>query len=363
MRVGVVRETKVDEHRVALTPAAVDVLTTDGHEVIVESGAGAGSLIADDEYAAVGATIVATAPEVWGGVELLCKVKEPQEHEFELLADGTVLFTYLHLAAYPAVAEALVDAGVTGIAYETVEMPDHTTPLLAPMSEVAGRMAAQVGARLLEKREGGRGVLMGGVPGTRPANVVVIGAGMAGGNAATIAHGMGAAVTVFDLDPDALRRFDRDWHGTMQTRMSNPLELREAVLDADVVVGAVLLPGAKAPRLVDRATVAAMRPGSVLVDISIDQGGCFETSRETSHSDPTYIVDEVVHYAVGNIPGAVPRTSTYALGNATLPYLRDLAAHGVDEAVIRRPELGGGVNTRAGRVVHPVVADALGAPD
>jgi len=359
VRVGVVAETKTDEYRVALTPAVVHVLVADGHEVLVQSGAGEGSLLSDDEFAAEGATIVPDAASVWGDVDLLCKVKEPQPDEYDLLSDGLVLFTYLHLAAYPAVADALLGAGVTGIAYETVEMPDHTTPLLAPMSEVAGRMASQVGARLLEKEHGGRGVLMGGVPGTRPANVVIIGAGMAGGNAATIAHGMGASVIVFDLDPDALRRFDRDWHGTMQTRMSNPLELREAVLDADVVVGAVLLPGAKAPRLVDAATVAEMRPGSVMVDISIDQGGCFETSRETSHSEPTYIVDEVVHYAVGNIPGAVPRTSTYALTNATMPYLRDLAARGVDEAIRLRPELAAGVNTRAGALVNPVVADAL----
>ncbi len=363
MRVGVVTETKIDEHRVALTPAAVHVLAADGHEVLVQSGAGTGSLLPDEEFAAEGATIVDSAAEVWGGVDLLCKVKEPQREEFELLADGTVLFTYLHLAAYPDVANALLGSRVTGIAYETVQHPDNTTPLLAPMSEVAGRMAAQVGAHMLEKENGGRGVLMGGVPGTRPANVIVIGAGMAGGNAATIAHGMGASVVIFDLDPGALRRFDRDWHGTIQTRMSNPVELREAVIDADVVIGAVLLPGAKAPRLVDAETVAAMRPGSVMVDISIDQGGCFETSHETSHSDPTYTVDDVVHYAVGNIPGAVPRTSTYALGNATLPYLRDLLNHGVDGAIERRPELAGGVNTRDGTIVNDVVANALDGDD
>lgn len=359
MKVGVVRETKVDEHRVAVTPAGADALVHDGHDVLVESGAGDGSLIPDDAYEAAGATIVDRAAEVWQSVDIVCKVKEPQEAEFSYLRSDLTLFTYLHLAAYPRVSEALLRAGTLGIAYETVQLPDRTLPLLAPMSEVAGRMAAQVGARFLEKFGGGRGILLGGVPGVPPARVVVIGGGIAGTNAATIALGMGAAVEIFDLNPARLRQIDREFHGAITTAMSNPLDVRQAVYEADLVIGAVLLPGAKAPRVLSAADVGNMQQGAVMVDIAIDQGGCFETSHETRHSDPVYTVDGVVHYAVGNIPGAVPRTSTFALSNVTLPYLRDLATLGIDDAVARRPELAGGINTRDGEIVNPTVAEAM----
>ncbi len=359
MKVGVVRETKTDENRVALTPAGTHALVEDGHDVLVEAGAGAGSHIDDKEYSDEGAKIIVDAAQVWGEADIIVKVKEPQPDEFGHLRRGLILFTYLHLAAYPKVAQALVDSGTEGIAYETVQLPDHSLPLLAPMSEVAGRMAVQVGARFLEKFNGGRGVLLGGVPGVEPGRVTIIGAGMAGSNAAQMAIGMHADVTVFDLNPAPLRHLDQLYGGAVKTKVANPLEIRNAVIDSDLVVGAVLLPGAKAPRVLTGADVAAMREGSVLVDISIDQGGCFETSRETMHSDPTYVVDGVIHYAVGNIPGAVPRTSTFALTNVTLPYLRLLATHGIDGAVAMRPELEGGINTRDGAIVNQVVAAAL----
>lgn len=359
--IGIPYELKQDEHRVAMTPAGAHALVMDGHQVLVEAGAGAGSQISDLEYEKAGATIVAAAEEVWSRSDMVCKVKEPQVAEFAYLRDDLLLFTYLHLAAYPHVAEALTEAGTTSIAYETVQLPDGSLPLLAPMSEVAGRMGAQVGARFLEKFAGGRGVLMGGVPGVAPANVVVIGAGSAGTNAAQIASGMGADVTIFDLKPSRLVEVDRQFRGRIKTQMSNPLDLRNAVVHADLVIGAVLLPGARAPRLVSTEDVSEMLPGSVLVDISIDQGGCFETSHETTHSDPTYVIDDVVHYAVGNIPGAVPRTSTFALTNVTLRYVRAVAARGVGVAVERLPELGPGINTRNGEVVNRVVAASLSA--
>ena len=361
MRVGVVRETKTDENRVALTPSGVHALVEDGHEVLVEIGAGTGSHISEDEYAAAGATMRDSAAEVWGEADLIVKVKEPQEAEFEFLRDRLVLFTYLHLAAYPKVAEALASSGTTSLAYETVQMPDRSLPLLAPMSEVAGRMSVQVGARFLEKYQGGRGILLGGVPGVEPATVLVIGAGMAGSNAVQMAAGMGADVHVFDLNPKPLRHLDQIYRGQVKTKVANDLDIREAAEHADLVIGAVLLPGAKAPRVLTRADIAGMRPGSVVVDISIDQGGCFETSRETKHSDPTYLVDGVVHYAVGNIPGAVPRTSTFALTNSTMPYVRLLANNGVTKAMEMRAELGGGLNTRGGEIVHPAVIEALSA--
>ena len=360
MKVGVVRETKTDENRVAITPSGVHALVDDGHEVLIEAGAGAGSLISDVEYEKEGAKILAAAADVWNESDLISKVKEPQESEFSFLRPDLILFTYLHLAAYPAVAAALVDSGTTSIAYETVQMPDRALPLLAPMSEVAGRMSVQVGARFLEKFNGGRGILLGGVPGVEAAHVVIIGVGIAGSNATQIAVGLGADVHVFDINPEPLRRLDQVYRGAVHTRIANPLDVRNAVRNADLVIGAVLLPGAKAPRVLTRTDVAEMRPGSVIVDISIDQGGCFETSHETRHSDPTYIVDDVVHYAVGNIPGAVPRTSTFSLTNVTLPYLRLLAHHGVDGAIERRPELAGGVNTRDSDITHPTVAKALG---
>ncbi len=359
MKVGVVRETKTDEFRVAMTPAGVHDLVEDGHTVLVETGAGSGSRIEDDHFESAGGTIVGGATAVWAEADMVVKVKEPQEGEFEHLREDLVLFTYLHLAAYPKVAEALVQSGATAIAYETVQLPDRSLPLLAPMSEVAGRMSVQVGAHFLEKEEGGRGVLLGGIPGVEPATVLVIGAGMAGSNAVQIAAGMGADVQVFDLNPKPLRHIDQVYRGLVKTKVANQLDIKEAVADADLVIGAVLLPGARAPRVLTREDIATMRPGSVVVDISIDQGGCFETSRETKHSDPIYTVDGVIHYAVGNIPGVVPRTSTFGLTNVTMPYVRLIANMGVDDAVAARPELGPGVNVRAGDIVHPIVAEAL----
>ena len=359
MRVGVVRETKIDENRVALTPAGAHALVVDGHDVLVEAGAGLGSKIEDSEFAQAGAKLVEAAEEVWGDADVIVKVKEPQDAEFVHLRADLTLFTYLHLAAYPKVAEALQESGTTAIAYETVQMPDRSLPLLAPMSEVAGRMSVQVGARFLEKYQGGRGILLGGVPGVEPATVVILGGGVAGSNAAQMAFGMGADVHVFDLSPVPLREIDRQYHGGVRTRVASPMAIREAAIGADLIIGAVLLPGARAPRLLSADDIKMMKSGSVLVDISIDQGGCFETSRETKHSDPTYVIDEVVHYAVGNIPGAVPRTSTYALTNVTTPYLRLIAGQGIDGAIARRPELAGGVNVRDGEIVHEVVAAQL----
>jgi alanine dehydrogenase len=359
MKIGVPTETKTDESRVAMTPAGVHDLVAAGHAVLVQAGAGDGSRVPDAEFADAGATIVADAATVWGDADLVCKVKEPQPEEFGLMRPGLVLFTYLHLAAYPDVARALCEHRVTAIAYETVQDAQGRLPLLAPMSEIAGRMSVQVGAHFLEREAGGRGILLGGCPGVEPANVVIIGAGMAGANAASIARGMEADVTIFDLNLDRLRAFDAIHRGAIKTRVANSLDIARAAVDADLVVGAVLLPGAKAPRVLTRDTVAKMKTGAVLVDISIDQGGCFETSRETKHSDPVYEVDGVLHYAVGNIPGVVPRTSTWALTNVTLPYLLAIAELGLDRAIERRPELGGGLNVRDGQIVHPVVAEAL----
>jgi alanine dehydrogenase len=359
MKIGVPTETKTDENRVALTPPGVHELVLAGHTVLVQAGAGEGSRITDEEFADGGATIVGTAAEVWRDAELVCKVKEPQPSEFPHLRPGLILFTYLHLAAYPEVANALLGASVTAIAYETVQDAQGRLPLLAPMSEIAGRMSVQVGAHFLEREAGGRGILLGGCPGVEPAKVVIIGAGMAGANAATIARGMEADVTLFDVNLDRLRSFDAIYRGAIKTRVANALDVERAATEADLVIGAVLLAGARAPRVLTRTSISRMKPGSVVVDISIDQGGCFETSRETKHSDPVYEVDGVLHYAVGNIPGAVPRTSTMALTNVTLPYVTAIATHGVDGAIERRPELSGGINTRNGEIVHPVVADAL----
>jgi alanine dehydrogenase len=336
----------------------VHELTSHGHRVLVQRGAGDGSRVPDAEFADAGATMVLHAAEVWSA-DLVCKVKEPQADEFHHLRADLTLFTYLHLAAYPAVAAALVAAGCTALAYETVQDAQGRLPLLAPMSEIAGRMAVQVGAHFLERESGGRGILLGGAPGVEPGRVVVIGAGMAGVNAVSIARGMEADVTLFDVSLDRLRPMDAVHRGAVKTRMSHALDVARAVIEADLVIGAVLLPGAKAPRVVTAETVKRMRPGAVMVDISIDQGGCFETSRETSHSDPVYEVDGVLHYCVGNIPGAVPRTSTWALTNVTLPYASVIADLGVDGAVKARPELAGGVNVRGGAVVHAAVAAAL----
>ena len=362
MIIGVPREVKTAEHRVAITPVGVRELVTHGHSVLIERGAGEGSTIHDEEFESQGATIVPDAEDVFADAEMILKVKEPQPLEVDRLRAGQVLFTYLHLAAYPQMAHALLKRGVTAIGYETVEMPDRSLPLLAPMSEIAGRMATQVGAYFLERAQGGRGVLLGGVSGVRPGKVVVIGAGMAGYNAAVIANGMQADVAVLDRDLNKLRQIDHIHQGQIVTLASNRLTLEELVLDADLVIGAVLVAGAAAPKLVTEDMVRAMRRGAVLVDIAIDQGGCFETSRETTHDKPVYSVQDVIHYAVGNIPGAVPHTSTYALTNATLPYVQALADLGVSGALARYPELVPGVNVVGTAVTHRAVAESLGVP-
>ena len=359
MIVGVPTEIKTEEYRVAITPVGVRELTGHGHEVLVQAGAGEGSSIGDDDYRAVGAQIVPTAAEVFDRADMIMKVKEPQPSEIGMLRPGQILFTYLHLAAYPAEAKGLVDSGAIAIAYETVQLPSGELPLLAPMSEIAGRMAAQAGAHQLEKPAGGRGLLIGGVAGVPPARVLVLGAGNAGRNAAAIASGMGAEVLVLDLNVDRLRHIDEVFHGRIITVKSSMHAIDELVPTADLVVGAVLVAGARAPVIVSEDHVASMRPGSVIVDISIDQGGCIATSRETSHQEPTYVDHGVVHYAVGNIPGAVPNTSTYALTNATMPYAVAIA-DGLGQALERYPELVPGVNVAHGAVTHPAVAEFLG---
>lgn len=360
MRIGVPTEIKDSEDRVALTPAGARELTVAGHDVLVQSGAGDGSSLRDDDYRAAGATIVDDAEAAWGRAELLLKVKEPIAEEYGHLRDDLVLFTYLHLAADRELTDALVDSGGIAIAYETVTDDRGRLPLLAPMSEVAGRMAPQAGARELERPQGGRGVLMGGVSGVAPARVVVIGAGTSGRNAAWIAAGMEANVTVLDLDVDKLRSIDAIHQGRITTLTSNRLTVEEQVALADLVVGAVLVPGARAPSIVTEDMVKAMRPGSVVVDISIDQGGCIDTSHVTTHSEPTYVMHDVVHYCVGNMPGAVPRTSTYALTNSTLPYVVRLAENGVVSAVGDDPHLAAGVNVAAGQLTNDGVAQAHG---
>ena len=359
MRIGVPTEVKESEYRVAITPAGVRELTYHGHDVFVQAGAGDGSSLTDDDFVRAGAKIVDDAAAAWGDVDIVVKVKEPIEQEYGFLRSDLTLFTYLHLAADRPLTEALIDSGCLAIAYETVEGRDGGLPLLAPMSEVAGRMAPQVGANVLEKPHGGRGVLMGGVSGVLPAHVVVVGAGTAGGNAAWIAAGMEANVTILDLDLAKLRYIDSVQKGRITTLVSNRLTLEEQVADADLVIGAVLVPGAKAPHVITEDMVAGMRPGAVLVDISIDQGGCAETSHVTTHSDPTYVKHGVVHYCVGNMPGAVPRTSTYALTNATLPYLVRLVDGGV-QAVAEDPGFAQGVNVVGGKVTNAGVAEAHG---
>jgi alanine dehydrogenase len=359
--VGVPTEVKDDERRVAITPDGVRELEAHGVEVLVQAGAGEGAAIPDSAYEAAGAEVVATAEEVWARAGLVCKVKEPKPSEFGFLRDDLVLFTYLHLAAYPAVADALCRAGTTGVAYETVQRDDGQLPLLAPMSEVAGRMAVQAGARFLEAPQGGRGVLLGGAPGVQPGRVCVIGAGNVGWNSAWIAAGMEAEVNLLDKDLDRLRFVDQIHKGRITTLASNRGTVERCVASADLVIGAVLVAGGRAPVVVTEDMVRSMRPGSVIVDVAIDQGGCVETSRETTHHDPVYELHGVVHYCVGNIPGAVPATSTLALTNATLPYLVALAVHGVDEACRRDPTLAAGLNTRGGEVVNAVVKEALQA--
>jgi len=360
VKVGIPREVKNHEYRVAITPAGVNELVRHGHEVYVEKDAGAGSSIADDDYAAAGATILGAADDVWATGDLILKVKEPVPDEYDRMREGQTLFTYLHLAADQPLTEALARRKVTAIAYETVELPDRSLPLLAPMSEVAGRLAPQVGAATLMRAEGGRGVLMGGVPGVYAAKVVVIGAGVAGQNAAAIALGMQAEVLLLDRNVARLRMIDAIYQGHCQTVASNNYEVERAVLDADMVIGAVLVPGAKAPKLVSNELVSRMKPGSVLVDISIDQGGCFEDSRPTTHADPTYRVHDSVFYCVANMPGAVPHTSTYALTNVTLPYAVELADKGWAQALRQDPSLAKGLNVHAGAVTYGPVAEAHG---
>ena len=359
MIIGIPAEVKTAENRVAMTPDGVRELTALGHEVIVESGAGVGSSFADDDFAAAGARL-GTTEEAWGA-ELVCKVKEPQASELRFLRKDLVLFTYLHLAAYPEVAKALFEAHTTGIAYETVQTADGGLPLLAPMSEVAGRIATQVGASLLEKRNGTRGILLGGVPGVRPARVVVIGAGHVGWNSAWIAQGMEAEVILLDRNIDRLRWVDQIHQGRIMTLASNRGSIERAIAEADLLIGAVLVAGGRAPVVVTDDMVAKMRPGAVVVDVAVDQGGCIETTHETTHADPTYFVHDVLHYAVGNMPAAVPHTSTYALTNATFPYVVELAQRGVRAAVASDPVLRGGLNTIAGECANVAVAEALGA--
>ena len=365
MKVGVPTEIKSQEYRVAITPAGVREFTAHGHQVLIEAGAGVGSSITDEEYAAAGATVIETADEVWGEAELILKVKEPIADEYHRMHSGQVLFTYLHLAASRDCTDALIERGVTGIAYETVQAADGSLPLLAPMSEVAGRLAPQVGAYHLMRSAvggagGGRGVLMGGVSGVYPAKVVVIGAGVAGMNAATIALGMQAEVLILDKNIERLRQADRIYRGHLQTVASNTYEVERAVADASLVIGAVLVPGAKAPTLISNELVSRMLPGSVLVDIAIDQGGCFEDSHPTTHADPTYRVHDSIFYCVANMPGGVPHTSTFALTNVTLPYAVSLANQGWRNALAADPALAAGLNTYDGRVTYKSVAEAHG---
>ena len=360
MRIGIPREVKDHEYRVAITPAGVKELVDHGHDVSVEQDAGVGSSITDGEYVAAGARIIGSADDVWADAELVLKVKEPVVSEYHRMRRDQVLFTYLHLAASRACTDALLRAGTTAVAYETVQLADRSLPLLAPMSEVAGRMAPQVGAHCLERGAGGRGVLMGGVSGVYAAKVVVLGAGVSGMNAAAIALGMQAEVLLLDKNVAKLRDADRIYQGHLQTVTSNAFEVERAVLDADLVIGAVLVAGAKAPTLVSDELVGRMKPGAVLVDISVDQGGCFESTRPTTHSDPTFEVNGCLFYCVANMPGAVPHTSTYALTNVTLPYAVEIADRGLPAAVAADPALALGVNTVAGQVVYAPVAEAHG---
>jgi len=359
MIVGVPREILDQEYRVAVTPQGAHEFVVDGHKVLVEKGAGEGSSISDSDYEAAGARIVYGAEEVFSEADLILKVKEPQEAEFGLLREGQILFTFLHLAAHRELTLELVRRKVIGVAYETVERPDGSLPLLAPMSEVAGRMAPQVGAHYLEKMNGGRGLLLGGATGVPPANVVILGAGIVGSHSAILATGMDGHVIVLDKSLEKLRYLEHILHGRVTTLVSNKMNVREMVREADLVIGAVLVTGALTPILVDDETVRSMRPGSVVVDISVDQGGCITTSKMTTHSDPVYIEHDVLHYCVGNIPGAVPRTSTYALTNVTLPYALEIAEYGLKEAVRRNGSLAKGVNTVEGRVTSRPVAAAL----
>lgn len=360
MIVGVPKEVKDNEYRVALTPEGARELSHGGHRVLVQRGAGEGSALSDEQYERVGAEVLPRAADVFDAADMILKVKEPIEQEYDLLREDQILFTYLHLAAAKELTQLLVERKVSAVAYETVQLVDGRLPLLAPMSEVAGRMGPHVGARLLEKGNGGRGILLGGVSGVTPANVLILGAGMAGSNAAWIAAGMEAQVTVVDKNLDRLRFIDQVHGGRILTVMSSRLSLENLVPQADLLIGTVLVPGARAPKLVSREMVAAMRPGSVIVDVAVDQGGCVETTRMTTHSDPTYIESGVVHYCVGNMPGAVPNTSTYALTNVTVPYAVAIADSGLEEALRADPSLARGLNTYGAAVVSEPVAEAHG---
>ncbi|MDX6512070.1 MAG: alanine dehydrogenase [Gaiellaceae bacterium] len=359
MQIGVAKEIKTDEYRIALTPAGARELIEHGHDVLVETGAGEGSAFTDDAYLAVGAR-TASVEEVWAESDLLLKVKEPIEPEYGRLRPGLVLFTYLHLAADAALTRALVESGITAIAYETVEPDNRSLPLLAPMSEIAGKLAAQAGAYFLEKPLGGRGLLLGGVPGVAPGRAVVVGGGAVGYNAALVALGLGANVTILERSIDRMRRLEEIFGSRVTLLMSSRLQVEESVVEADVVIGAVLIPGALAPKLITRDMVAQMKDGSVLCDVAIDQGGCAETSHPTTHTDPVYTVDGVTHYCVANMPGAVPITSTKALTNATLPYVEEIADLGLNEAVQHDRALARGVNVLEGRITYEAVAEAHG---
>jgi alanine dehydrogenase len=362
MKIGVPKEIKIHEYRVGLVPAAVRELTASGHQVVVQTGAGGGIDCSDEDYRAAGARIAPTAESVFNDSQMIVKVKEPQLGECARLRRDQVLFTYLHLAADRPQAEALIKSQCVAIAYETVTAADGSLPLLMPMSEVAGRMSIQVGAQYLQQGNGGRGVLLGGVPGVTPAKVVVIGAGVAGTNAIEMAHGLRADVTAIDRSIRRLRELDRQFHGAVRTLFSTADTIERAVADADLVIGAVLLPGAAAPKVVTAAMIRRMRPGSVVVDIAIDQGGCFQTSRPTTHAAPIYVIDGVIHYCVTNMPGALPRTSAFALNNATLPYVKALADKGWERATADDIGLAAGLNIVRGAVVHPAVAHELGLP-
>ena len=360
MIIGVPKEVKDHEARVGLLPSGAKALIEAGHRVLAQAGAGVGSSIGDEEYAHAGAEIVATAAELWKRSDLVVKVKEPQPSEYPFLRPGVVLFTYLHLAPLPELTDKLLEARVSGVAYETIREADGSLPLLTPMSEVAGRLATQIGAQYLEAPNGGRGIMLGGVPGVAPANVVIIGGGVVGHQSAKIAVGMGAHVTIIDRNLDRLRQLDDIYSSQIVTLASNEYTIRESLRLADLVVGAVLIPGASAPKLVRRDMLPAMRKGSVMVDVAIDQGGCFETSHATTHTDPIYFVDGVLHYCVSNMPAAVPHTSTFALNNATFPYLMELANRGLEGACEDNKAIREGVNTYQGYVVYPAVAESQG---
>lgn len=362
MIIGVPKEVKDHETRVGLVPSGVAALVEQGHTVLVQKQAGEASTLHDDEYAKAGATLLDSAEKVWGGAELVVKVKEPQPSEYAHFRDGLTLFTYLHLAPLPELTEELVKRGVNGVAYETIVERDGSLPLLTPMSEVAGRMAVQVGAQYLERPNGGRGILLGGVPGVAPANVAILGGGVVGTNAAKVAHGMGAHVTIIDKNLNRLRELDDIFNGMVVTLASNTYTIAETLRLSDLVIGGVLIPGASAPKLVRREMISQMKRGAVVVDVAIDQGGCFETSHATTHTDPIYFVDNVLHYCVSNMPAAVPHTSTFALTNATFPYLQSLASHGLEKACLAHPGLAAGVNTYRGRVTYGAVGESQGRP-